>query len=70
MDPQQEKKGGLFGSVKSLFGGSKKATGTEQRKDYCKITISQSKGNGSKKTLETISTGEGSWLSHCQFNDD
>ena len=38
IDPPQEKKGGLFGSVKSLFGGKK--TTDEQRKDFCKITIS------------------------------
>ena len=40
MDPEPEKKsGGMFSSVKGLFGGKKKEE-EKQRKDFCKVTIS------------------------------
>ena len=64
-EPKEKK--GMMASMTSYF--KKKTTKKETYIDQIKITISKESGFGTKKKKETVSTGEGSWLSHLNFDD-
>ena len=57
----------MMASVTSYF--KKKTVKKEPFIDEIKITIVKESGFGSKKKKETVSVGEGSWLSHLNFDD-
>jgi hypothetical protein len=59
---------GMFSSFKKKFFGKK---GEEKKRvDFTRVNICRYKGAGAKKQKEIICSGEGSFVSHLQFNDD